>query len=157
MTNTLSEGDKAPDFTLPTNTFEDFTLSNQRGKNVVLYFYPKDNTPGCTQQAGEFSELIEEFKAADAIVIGMSKDDPESHESFIKLRCIAFPLISDINITAMKDYGVWVEKQMYGKEYMGIERSTFLINKQGKIHKVWRKVSIKGHVREVLEEVKKMN
>ncbi|MCE3231832.1 MAG: bcp [Rickettsiaceae bacterium] len=156
MTSVLQEGDNAPDFTLPCDTFEDFTLSANKGKIIVLYFYPKDNTPGCTQQAIEFTELMEEFKAANAVVVGMSKDDPESHQSFKKKQCIGFPLVSDIDVTAMDDYGVWAEKNMYGKKYMGIERSTFLIDQKGVIRKIWRKVSLKGHVKEVLEEVKKI-
>jgi peroxiredoxin Q/BCP len=156
MADTLNVGDKAPDFHLPTDTFDEITLSKQHGKKVVLYFYPKDNTPGCTQQAEEFTAALEDFKSAGAIVLGVSKDDPESHESFKQAKCIAFTLVSDIEGKTLENYGVWVEKNMYGKKYMGIERSTFLINKDGKIHKIWRKVSVKGHVAEVLEAVKGM-
>jgi peroxiredoxin Q/BCP len=156
MTNTLGVGDRAPDFVLVNDEYKDFALSSQLGKNVVLYFYPKDNTPGCTQQAIEFTELMEEFVSANTVILGMSKDDAESHEHFKKAKCISFTLLSDTDATALEDYGVWVLKNMYGKEYMGIERSTFIINKEGKIHKIWRKVKVKGHAREVLEEVKKM-
>jgi peroxiredoxin Q/BCP len=156
MTNLLSIGDKAPDFTLPTDNFEDFALSNYKGKNVVLYFYPKDNTPGCTQQANEFTDHYAEFKAHNTIIVGISRDDPDTHANFKNKHNIAFPLISDIDHITISEYGAWVEKNLYGKKYMGIERSTFLINKEGKIHRIWRKVKVKGHMSEVLAEVKKL-
>lgn len=149
-------GDKAPDFTLPTDSGGTVSLSELKGKNVVLYFYPKDDTPGCTVEAKDFRDNIEAFKKADTVVLGISKDSVKSHDKFKEKHCLPFGLISDETGSMCEDYGVWVEKSMYGKKYMGIERTTFLIDKQGKIAKVWPKVKVEGHVAEVLQESQKL-
>lgn len=154
MSKTLNVGDIAPDFSLPSDEYEDVMLSSFRGKNVVLYFYPKDDTPGCTIEAKDFSCLADEFTAANTVILGMSKDSPESHEDFRQKYELNFNLISDEEISALQDYGVWGEKSLYGKKYMGIERATFLIDKAGKIKKIWRKVKVQGHAEEVLKAVK---
>lgn len=155
--NLIEEGSIAPDFKLTSDTFEEETLSEQKGKNIVLYFYPKDNTPGCTQEAEDFSEKIDEFKNENTLIWGVSKDDPISHENFKCIKKLTVTLLSDENLAMIPQYGAWVEKNMYGKKYMGIERSTFLIDKNGIIRKIWKKVKVRGHVDEVLKEVKKIN
>ncbi|PIR37431.1 MAG: thioredoxin-dependent thiol peroxidase [Alphaproteobacteria bacterium CG11_big_fil_rev_8_21_14_0_20_39_49] len=155
--NTAGQGEKAPDFTLTSDKFDEVTLSKQKNKNIVLYFYPKDNTPGCTQQAIDFTEKLKEFSENDTIIFGVSKDDPQTHEHFKSMKSLQITLLSDEDLDVIPKYGSWIEKNMYGKKYMGIDRSTFLIDKQGVIKKVWRKVKVKGHVEEVLEEVKKIN
>lgn len=147
-------GDKAPDFTMPTNTIGDISLASFAGKNVVLYFYPKDDTPGCTVEAKDFRDHIKEFDACNTVVIGVSKDSIKSHEAFQKKFCLPFPLASDTDGSVCEAYGTWVQKSMYGKSYMGIERSTFLIDAQGKLAKVWRKVKVDGHVQATLEAAK---
>jgi peroxiredoxin Q/BCP len=152
----ITEGDKAPDFTLKSDTFDEVTLSKQNDKNIVLYFYPKDNTPGCTQQAIDFTDKIEEFEKNDTLIFGVSRDDPQSHEHFKSIKNLKVTLLSDEELDVIPKYGVWVEKNMYGKKYMGIERSTFLIDKKGIIKKIWRKVRVKGHIEKVLEEVKQL-
>ncbi len=158
MSNTpIEEGSIAPDFTLMSDAFEQETLSKRKGKNVVLYFYPKDSTPGCTQEAIDFSEKLDEFKNQNTLIWGVSRDDPLSHEHFKCMKNLTVTLLSDENLEMVPKYGIWVEKNMYGKIYMGIERSTFLIDKNGIIRKIWRKVKVKGHIEEVLEEVKKIN
>lgn len=146
----LSVGEKAPEFSLPTETGEIVTLSELKGRKVVLYFYPKDDTPGCTIEAKDFRDAIEEFKSADTAVIGVSKDSVKSHQKFSEKFCLPFSLASDENTKMCEDYGVWVEKSMYGKKYMGIERTTFLIDGKGIIRNIWRKVKVEGHVAEVL-------
>lgn len=152
----LSEGDQAPDFSMPTDGNGHCALSDFAGKqNVVLYFYPKDDTPGCTVEAKEFGELNGAFTAADTVVIGISKDDAKSHDKFKEKFCLPFTLACD-NSDICERYGVWVEKNMYGKKYMGIQRATFLIDKQGKIARIWPKVKIEGHASEVLEEAKEL-
>ncbi|MDA0781507.1 MAG: thioredoxin-dependent thiol peroxidase [Rickettsiales bacterium] len=155
--NTAGQGEKAPDFTLKSDKFDEVTLSKQKNKNIVLYFYPKDNTPGCTQQAIDFTEKLEEFSKNDTIIFGVSKDDPQTHEHFKSMKSLKITLLSDENLDVIPKYGSWIEKNMYGKKYMGIDRSTFLIDKEGIVRQVWRKVKVKGHVEEVLEEVKKIN
>jgi peroxiredoxin Q/BCP len=154
--NILSENELAPDFILPCETGEVMSIKDFKGKTVVLYFYPKDDTPGCTQQAKDFRDKIEEFIKLNAIVIGVSRDTIDRHEEFKKKYALPFSLISDEDGIALEEYGVWVEKNMYGKKYMGIERSTYLINREGKIKKIWRKVSVGGHVAEVLEAVREL-
>ncbi len=149
----LQEGDMAPDFTLPTDGEGAFTLSENRGKKVVLFFYPKDDTPGCTKEAIGFSEKLAEFQKAGAIVVGMSPDPVKKHDKFRDKHSLSVPLISDEEKSALEAYGVWVEKSMYGKTYMGVERSTVLIDDEGKIAKLWRKVKVPGHVDAVLEAV----
>ena len=146
-------GQSAPDFTLPTNGGGTFTLSKQ-SKAVVLYFYPKDDTPGCTKEAIAFTEHLAEFEAAGAIVVGASKDTAAKHDKFIAKHDLAVTLVSDAEGTMCEDYGVWVEKNMYGKTYMGIERATFLIDATGVVRQIWRKVKVPGHVEAVLDAVK---
>jgi peroxiredoxin Q/BCP len=144
----------APDFTLPGDNGETITLSSYRGKAVVLYFYPKDDTPGCTTEAKDFSALENEFAAAGAVVIGMSKDKPQKHDKFIAKHDLKVKLASDEDGKVIEDYSVWVEKSMYGGTYMGIERATFLIDAEGVIREVWHKVKVKGHAEAVLAAVK---
>lgn len=153
----LREGDYAPDFTLDSDKGGSITLSELRGKNVVLYFYPKDDTPGCTIEGKEFSNYIDDFEDAKTIVIGISRDDTTSHQRF-KQKCdLSVTLVSDIDGTVCEAYAVWVEKNMYGKKYMGIQRDTFLVDKKGMIKKIWHKVKVEGHAREVLEEARKLS
>lgn len=156
MSDIIQEGSKISDFTLINDNYEDVSLSNFKGKNIVLYFYPKDNTPGCTTQAQDFTKMKGEFEQLDTIIIGISKDDPESHEHFKKSCNLGILLLSDEDMEIIPKFGVWVEKSMYGKKYMGIERSTFLINKDMKVSKIWRKVKVTGHAAEVLKEVEKL-
>ena len=146
----LNEGSPAPDFTLPRDGGESITLSAQRPAPVVLYFYPKDNTPGCTMEALDFSALAADFAAARVQVFGISRDSVKKHENFCARHGLRIPLLSDEDGTVCEAFGVWVEKQNYGKTYMGIERSTFLIDGEGKIAAVWRKVRVKDHAATVL-------
>lgn len=147
-------GQVAPEFSLPvTGTVEPLTLSALRGAPVVLYFYPKDATPGCTMQAGDFRDLMTELTASGARVVGVSPDSLGSHERFITKQELNFPLVSDEEHVAAIAYGVWQLKKMYGKEFMGIVRSTFLIDKEGVIRRIWPNVRVKGHVAEVAEAV----
>ena len=146
-------GDTAPDFSLPRDGGETVSLSDLKGKKVVLFFYPKDDTPGCTKEAIGFTEALAQFEAAGAVVIGASKDTVAKHEKFVAKHDLKVPLISDGEGDLCESYGVWVEKQMYGKTYMGIERATYLIDVDGKIAQVWRKVKVPGHVDAVLEAV----
>lgn len=150
----VSEGDKAPDFELPSDSGGTVALKDFKGKPVVLYFYPKDDTSGCTKEAVNFSELAEEFAEAGAAVVGVSPDPVKSHDKFKAKHDLKVTLASDEDKEAIEAYGVWAEKQMYGKTYMGVERSTFLIGKDGRIAKVWRKVKVPGHAAAVLEAVK---
>ncbi len=147
-------GDMAPDFTLPVNGGGEITLSALRPRRVVLYFYPKDDTSGCTLEAQDFTTLAPAFEAAGAAIIGVSKDSVASHDRFAAKHALHLTLASDEAGTVCEDYGVWGEKQMYGKVFMGIERATFLIGGDGRIAKVWRKVSAKGHAQDVLEALK---
>ena len=150
MTTVLEEGDRAPDFALPTEDGGEAKLPDYAGETLVLYFYPKDDTSGCTKQAVAFSERLDDFRAAGAKVLGVSKDTPAKHAKFRAKHELTVPLASDEDAQALEAYGVWKEKSMYGKTYMGIERSTFLIQ-DGKIVRAWRKVRVPGHVEEVLE------
>ena len=150
----MTLGETAPDFTAPTESGEALTLSALRPQPVVLYFYPKDDTPGCTTEAKDFTALSDAFKAAGARVIGVSKDTVAKHGKFIAKHDLGVTLVSDETTTICEDYGVWVEKNMYGRKYMGIERATFLIGADGKIAQVWRKVKVTGHAEAVLEAVK---
>jgi thioredoxin-dependent peroxiredoxin len=150
----LTAGDIAPDFTLPRDGGAMLTLSDLRPNRVVLYFYPKDDTSGCTIEAKDFTSLAQEFAQQGVTVIGVSKDSVKSHDKFAKKHALSVILASDEAGTTCEDYGVWVEKQMYGKTYMGIQRATFLIGGDGKILRAWPKVSAKGHAEEVLEAVK---
>jgi peroxiredoxin Q/BCP len=144
-------GKKAPDFTLPTDGGGNLTLSQLRGKKVVLYFYPKDDTSGCTAEACGFRDSAPDYGGADAVVIGVSKDSAASHDKFKKKHGLPFVLASDTGGQVCEKYGVWVEKSMYGRKYMGIERATYLIDKEGVVRGIWRKVKVPGHVAEVLK------
>ena len=150
----LSTGDLAPDFTLPRDGGEMVTLSALKPQQVVLYFYPRDDTPGCTVEALEFTALAAEFAAAGAIVIGISKDPVKSHDKFVAKHSLGIALVSDAESDLCERYGVWVEKSMYGKTSMGIERATFLVGADGALKRIWRKVKAQGHAAEVLEAVK---
>ncbi len=147
-------GEMAPDFTLPANGGGEVTLSALKPSTVVLYFYPRDDTPGCTTEALEFTALADEFAAADTKIIGISKDTVAKHDKFVAKHDLGVILASDAESDVCERYGVWVEKNMYGKKSMGIERATFLIDGDGKITQVWRKVKAKGHAQEVLAAVR---
>lgn len=147
-------GDIAPDFTLPGTDGAEVTLSSLRPKAVVLFFYPRDNTPGCTKEAIGFSALKDEFAAQNTIIFGISKDDMKSHYKFVEKQELSVELLTDAESDVCEAYEVWKEKSMYGKTYMGIERSTFLIDGEGKIAQVWRKVKVPGHVDAVMDAVK---
>jgi peroxiredoxin Q/BCP len=149
----LTVGDTAPDFTLPRDGGGTVTLSAFRPGKVVLYFYPKDDTPGCTLEAQDFTARAAAFAAAGTTVIGLSKDSVKAHDKFCKKHSLQIILASDEGGTTCEDYGVWVEKSMYGKTYMGIERSTVLIDGTGRVARIWPKVSVKGHADEVLAAV----
>jgi thioredoxin-dependent peroxiredoxin len=146
----LEVGDKAPGFTLPTDGGRKVSLKALKGKTVVLYFYPRDDTPGCTAEACAFRDSLPDFSKVKAEVIGISRDPVASHEKFKKKFKLPFPLASDEDGKVSEAYGVWVEKSMYGKKYMGIERATFLIDGKGVIRDIWRKVKVDGHADEVL-------
>ncbi|MBY6081496.1 peroxiredoxin [Ruegeria arenilitoris] len=146
--------DIAPDFTLPRDGGGTVTLSDLRGRPVVLFFYPRDDTPGCTKESIGFSEQLQSFADAGAQVFGISRDSVAKHDKFVAKHGLTTPLLSDEGSTVCEDFGVWVEKNMYGKKSMGIERSTFLIDADGRIARVWRKVKVPGHVDEVLEAVR---
>ncbi|RDJ21339.1 peroxiredoxin [Bosea caraganae] len=146
----LTEGELAPDFTLPTDGGGSLTLSSLRGCKVVLYAYPKDDTETCTKEAIAFNGLREQFGAAGTEVIGISPDPAKRHDKFKKKYELAFPLVADEAHAMLEAYGLWVEKSMYGRQYMGVERTTFLIDKDGRIARIWPKVKLAGHVEEVL-------
>ncbi len=146
----VTEGDVAPDFTLPTNGEGSFTLSAQKGSPVILFFYPKDDTSGCTKEAIEFSQHLEAFKKLGCLVAGISPDPVKKHDKFITKHELTTMLISDEEKTTLEAYGVWIEKSMYGKKYMGVNRTTLIIDADGKIAKAWVKVKVPGHVEEVL-------
>lgn len=146
----LKPGDKAPDFTLPTDGGGTLKLSQLRGKPVVLYFYPKDDTPGCTKEACAFRDLSAEFAAKGAVILGVSPDSTTSHVKFRDKFSLPFPLLSDPGAEVAQRLGIWVEKTNYGRKYMGVERTTIVIGKDGTIKKVFPKVSVDGHVEQVL-------
>lgn len=145
---------KAKEFTLPASNGKDVSLKDFFGKNVILYFYPKDNTPGCTTEACSFRDSMEEFNNNDTVILGVSKDSIKKHNSFIEKYNLPFLLLSDEEGKVCEEYGVWQLKKMMGKEYMGIVRSTFLIDKSGEIIKEWRGVKVDGHTEEVLLALK---
>lgn len=153
---TLEVGKKAPDFTLPATGGETLTLSALQGAPVVVYFYPKDDTPGCTKEACSFRDNMNIIQKNGITVIGISKDSVKSHEKFKEKFSLNFPLASDEEGKTVADYGVWVEKSMYGKKYMGIERATFLIDADGKIAKIWRNVKVEGHTEDVLKAAQEL-
>lgn len=152
----LSCGDKAPDFTLPGNGGSEVSLAAYRGGPVVLFFYPKDNTSGCTVENRDFTALAGEFKKAGVTVIGMSPDSPQSHDKFIGKHGLEVILASDEAKTTLEAYGVWKEKSMYGRKYMGVERTTFLIDANGSIAKIWDKVKVAGHAEDVLKAAREL-
>ncbi|WP_438975834.1 peroxiredoxin [Roseicyclus sp.] len=147
-------GTQAPDFTLPRDGGEMLSLSALRPKAVVLYFYPKDDTSGCIREAVDFTALGAEFAAAGAMVVGVSKDSAAKHDKFVAKHALGVALVSDEDSDLCERYGVWVEKSMYGKSYMGIERASFLIDGAGVVRAIWRKVKVPGHAAEVLDAVK---
>jgi thioredoxin-dependent peroxiredoxin len=152
----IAEGTPAPDFSLPSTSGDTISLSDFKGKQaVVLYFYPKDSTPGCTVEACSFRDNLAAVQSHGAAVLGVSPDSVKSHASFTQKQSLNFPLLADTERELAKAYGVWVEKKQYGRTFMGIERSTFLIDKDGKIKKIWRKVTPKTHVAEVIEALKR--
>lgn len=151
-----AEGSLAPDFELPADGGASVKLSQLKGKIVVLYFYPKDDTSGCTTEAIDFTRLLPEFEAIGAVVIGMSPDSATKHDKFKAKHDLAVTLVADEDRNALEAYGVWVEKSMYGRKYMGVERSTVLIDSTGKIARIWRKVKVKGHADEVLEAAREL-
>ena len=146
----LDQGAAAPAFSLPATGGKTLVLSKLKGKTVVLYFYPKDDTSGCTTEAKDFTALADKFAACGAIVVGVSPDGVVSHEKFAAKHGLAVELAADEDKSAAEAYGVWVEKSMYGRKYMGVERTTFLIDKKGRIARIWRKVKVPGHAAEVL-------
>ena len=150
----LKENDKAPDFSLISDEGKKINLKDFRGKKVILYFYPKDNTSGCTKEACSLRDSIKSFEKNNAVVIGISKDDISSHKKFKEKYNLPFNLLSDESLETIKDYGVWKEKNMYGKKYMGIERTTFIIDEKGIIRKIYPKVKVIGHIEEILNELK---
>ena len=152
----LKEKIKAPNFKLPSTDNTIFELNKVKKKNVILYFYPKDDTPGCTIESKDFSKLNNLIIKNNTIVLGISKDSIQSHLKFIKKYKLKFNLLSDEKLLLIKKYGVWGKKSFLGKKYMGIIRTTFLINSKGKIHKIWSNVRVKDHAKEVLEELKKI-
>ena len=150
------EGDKAPDFDLPAEDGETLALSSLKGKPVVLYFYPKDDTSGCTAEACGFRDSLPDFSKVKAQVIGVSKDSVEKHDKFKKKYSLTFPLVSDEDGKICAKCGTWVEKSLYGRKYMGIERATFLIDKDGAVRQIWHKVKVPVHVAEVLKAAKSL-
>ncbi len=146
--------DKAPDFSLPTGDDDIITLKSLKGQNVVLYFYPKDNTPGCTQEAIDFSSRKKAFEKANTVVIGVSKDSVKKHKNFAEKYDLGHTLVADEEGALCEAYGVWVEKTLYGRKYMGIERATFLIDGKGVVRQVWHNVKVKDHAEAVLTAAK---
>ena len=145
----LQAGDKAPEFDLPTDTGR-VSLASLKGKKIVLYFYPKDDTSGCTSEALQFSSEVEEFAKVGAVIVGVSKDSTASHAKFRLKHDLTVELAADTTGEIVETYGAWVEKSMYGRKYMGIERTTFLIDERGTIEKIWPKVKVDGHTDEIL-------
>lgn len=153
----IDVGQPAPAFTLPAQTGASVSLASLKGKAVVLYFYPKDDTPGCTTENKDFSELAPRFAEAGVALLGVSKDPPAKHAKFAAKHGLVFPLASDAETGGLSDaLGIWVEKSMYGRTYMGMERTTYLVDGAGKIARVWRKVKVKGHAAEVLEAARNL-
>ncbi|MEC0128798.1 thioredoxin-dependent thiol peroxidase [Paenibacillus pabuli] len=153
---TLTEGQLAPDFELPSSTGDTVKLSDYRGQRVLLYFYPKDMTSSCTQEACDFRDRHEEFKGLNTVILGVSTDPMTRHDKFIAKYGLPFILLSDEEHQVAEQYGVWQLKKLYGKEYMGVVRSTFLIDEEGVLLKSWLKVRVKGHIEAALEAVKEL-
>ena len=156
MPDPLKTGDAAPDFKLPRDGEGFLSLADFKGRKLVLYFYPKDDTSGCTAEAIDFNRLAGDFAAAGAAVVGVSPDPVKKHDKFRQKYELTFPLLADESKEILEAYGVWVEKSMYGKKYLGVERSTFLIGADGRIAQVWRKVKVPGHAEEVLAAARKL-
>ena len=152
----IEVGEKAPEFCLPNQDEVEICLRDLRGKCVVLYFYPKDNTPGCTTEACDFTQNLPFFEELDAVVLGVSPDSPKKHRNFISKKDLKITLLSDEEKKVLSDYGVWQLKKMYGREYMGVVRTTYLIDKNGIVVKRWDKVKVKNHVNEVKEALKEL-
>ena len=150
----LKINSKAPTFVAQSTTNDNYSLKDSIGKYVVLYFYPKDDTPGCTIETNDFNKLLSKFKALDCEVYGVSKDNLKSHDKFRDKYKIKFDLLSDEDLKILKKYKVWGKKKFMGREFMGVIRTTFLIDKKGKIHKVWENVKVKDHAKEVLDTLK---
>jgi peroxiredoxin Q/BCP len=150
----IKENSKAPNFKLPSNKNKSFEINKNLNQYIVIYFYPRDNTPGCTNEAKDFSKLYNDFKKLNCEVIGISKDSIESHKKFITKFKIPFQLLSDEEVMVLKKYGAWGEKSMYGKKFMGIKRTTVLINPKGKIMKIWNNVKVLDHAKDVLNFLK---
>lgn len=148
------EGKKAPDFKLTDQNEKTISLSDYKGKNVILYFYPKDDTSGCTKEACSFRDDFPKFKKVDTVILGVSPDSVESHKKFVKKYNLNFSLLADENKEVIKKYDVWKEKNLYGRKYMGVERTTYIIDPEGRIKKIFRKVKVDGHNKEVMEELK---
>lgn len=146
----LNEGDATPEVTLQTPEGGEIKLSSLRGRGLVLYFYPKDDTTGCTREAQDFSALAPEFEKAGVAILGVSKDPPAKHGKFIAKYDLKVPLATDADGAACEAFGTWIEKSLYGRKYMGIDRATFLIDKDGRIARIWRKVKVPGHAGQVL-------
>ncbi len=151
----VDEGSPAPDFTLPSDTEGDVTLSELRGRKVVLYFYPKDDTPGCTTQACDLRDNLARVEELDAVVLGVSPDPVESHAEFREKHGLNFPLLADVDHEVAEAYGVWKEKKMYGRTFMGIERSTFVVDEEGVVREAWRRVRPDGHAEKVVEALER--
>ncbi|TNE58815.1 MAG: thioredoxin-dependent thiol peroxidase [Alphaproteobacteria bacterium] len=154
MSNDIQAGDKAPAFSMPATGGGKIALKDFKGEKLVMFFYPKDMTPGCTTESKEFSAKKASFTRAGAKVLGVSKDSLARHEKFVEKEGLKIPLASDADSDVIERYGSWILKKLYGREYMGIDRSTFLIDEKGVVQQIWRKVKVKGHVDEVLEAVK---
>ncbi len=150
----VKEGDKAPDFTLQADDGREVSLKDYQGKKVVLYFYPKDDTPGCTREAAEFRDTIKELENENAVIVGVSKDSVESHKKFKEKYGLPFTLLSDPEAKVLRLYEVWKKKSLYGREMMGTERTTFLIDEKGIVKKVYRKVKVEGHAKACLMDLK---
>ena len=149
-------GKKAPDFCLPSAEGNEVCLDSYRGKWMVLYFYPKDNTLGCTLEAKGFTDELDDFSRLDAVIVGISPDSEESHRKFVEKQGLKITLLSDTGHEVLESFGVWKEKKMMGRKFMGVERSTFLIDPEGKVAAAWRKVKVPGHVAKVREKLEKM-
>ncbi|HJQ17954.1 MAG TPA: peroxiredoxin [Allosphingosinicella sp.] len=152
----LKEGDRVPDVKLEGLEGQPISPTDFRGQKLVLYFYPKDDTTGCTREAKDFTDLSDEFEHAGTWVLGVSRDDRRKHRKFIDKHGLKVSLASDVDGCACETFGTWVEKSMYGRKYMGIERSTFLIDRNGRIHRIWRKVTVPGHAQDVLEAAREL-
>ena len=151
----ITEGEKAPNFTLKSDDDKEVSLNDFRGKKVVLYFYPKDGTPGCTNEAKDFRDNVKEFEQENTVIVGVSKDSVESHQKFKKKHNLPFTLLSDPEGSVLDLYGVWKEKSLYGRTFMGTERTTFLIDEKGVVKRAYRKVKVKGHAEACLLDLKK--